>query len=194
MRGLKKWCRNNSLLNYFFTIISIASLLLAGCKSSEETSENTATKMTRKDFLAKYEKTFNPSDYDVDISVIKAEEKKQQSEFDGPSLLVTALPETIPGFRVQVFLTQNIDEANSIKDTVAAQLPDEWVYTIYDSPYYKVRVGNFPDRPSANLMVKKLVNGGYKDAWAVPDNILKNPPPKLPDIQIEPQKPFDQHR
>ena len=150
--------------------------------------------MTRKDFLAKYEKTFNPSDYDVDINVIKAEEKKQQSEFDGPSLLVTALPETILGFRIQVFLTQDIDEANSIKDTVAAQLPDEWVYVIYDSSYYKVRVGNFPDRLSANLMVKKLVSGGYNDAWAVPDYILKNPPPKLPDILIEPDKPFDQHR
>jgi hypothetical protein len=194
MHGSKRWHRNNSLPNYCFTFFVTISLLLAGCKGSEETSENTATNTTRKDFLVKYEKTFDPSDYDVDVNTVRAEEKKQHPELEGPSLLVTALPETIPGFRIQVFLTQDIDEANSIKDTVTAQLPDDWVYVIYDSPYYKVRVGNFPDRSSANLMVKKLVIGGYKDAWVVPDNVLKNPPPKLPDIQIEPEKPLDQHR
>ncbi len=150
--------------------------------------------MTRKNFLAKYEKTFDPTEYEIDVAIIQEEEKKLHDNLEGPSLLVTAVPETIPGFRVQVLLTQDIDEANSIKDSVENGLSGEWVYLTYDSPYYKVRVGNFPNRLAATIILKKLVTEGYKDAWIVPDNVLKNPPPKPPDVQIEPEKPLDQHR
>ena len=169
-------------------------LLLVGCGGSEETVKNTSPAISRKEFLAKYERTFNPVDFDEDVNIVKAEEKKQQSALDGPSLLVTALPETIPGFRIQLLLTKDIDEANAVKDSVTSHIPDDWAYIIYDSPYYKVRFGNFSDHISANVALKRLINEGYQDAWVVPDNVLKNPPPRTPEIQIEPGKPLDKLR
>ena len=194
MHGLQKSRRSNKVSRQFFVLLVAFIVVLWGCSSSEEAGKNDGPEMTEKEFLAKYEKTFNPADYDVDISVINAEEKRRMAELEGPAILTTAAPETVSGFRVQIFLTQEIDQANQLKDSAAAQVPEEWVYVVYDAPYYKVRIGNFPDRQSANVMVKKLAETGFKDAWVVPDNVFKNPPPKPPEIFIEPEKPLDQHR
>jgi hypothetical protein len=65
-------------------------------------------------------------------------------------------------------------------------LPDEWVYLVYDLPYYKVRVGNYAEKEAANESVKKLVSLGYADAWVVPERILKNPPPPPPPVPAIP--------
>ncbi|MBI1806300.1 MAG: SPOR domain-containing protein [Ignavibacteria bacterium] len=141
-----------------------------------------------------YEKTFNPADYDVDVKTILDEENRQRSTLE-PAIVVTpAAPETISGFRVQVLFTQEIDQANQLKENLANAVPDDWVYVVYEAPYYKVRVGNFADRSTANQMVRKLVSIGYKDAWIVPDNVMKNPPPKPPETFIEPEKQLEQHR
>ena len=194
MPGLPKFRRNSPVLKQIYVLIALAIVFLWGCSGSEKATKISESAITQKEFLARYEKTFNPADYDVDVTVIKAEEQKRFAALEDHSVLTPVVAETISGFRVQVFLTQEIDEANQIKDTVAAKVPDEWVYVVYDAPYYKVRVGNFADRSAANIMVRKLSQGGYKDAWVVPDKVYKNPPPKLPEILIEPEKPLDQHR
>ncbi|HEV8537793.1 MAG TPA: SPOR domain-containing protein, partial [Bacteroidota bacterium] len=121
-------------------------------------------------------------------SLIKAEEQKQFEALSTATVYTPALPETIPGFRVQALLTQDIDEADMAQRNLEQQLPDEHMYMVYDAPYYKIRVGNFPDRSGANLTLRRLVGLGYKDAWIVPDNVLKRPPPKLPDVFIEPKR------
>ena len=51
---------------------------------------------------------------------------------------------------------------------------------IYDSPYYKVRVGDFLSRPETNQLLKALMERGYDEAWIVADRVLKNPPPRKP--------------
>jgi hypothetical protein len=194
MLGSKICLRNKLRPGLLLAVAGFAALLLVGCGGTEEAHKETSPDLSRKEFLSKYEKTFNPADYDVDVNLVKAEERRLHSALDGPSLFVPALPETISGFRIQVFLTQEIDEATIMRDSVSGQVTDAWVYVIYDSPYYKVRVGNYADHPSANAALKKLAAMGYKDALVVPDNVFKNPPPKPPDIQIEPEPPLEQHR
>ncbi len=164
----------------FFTFL--LSLLLWGCAALFK-SETTKTPETeQKEFLEKYEKTFNPADYDEDVG---EEEKKNETPRADKNLYDTKSEETnkaeleiIPGFRIQILMTSEIDEANLTKAQVSSLLPNDWVYMIYETPYYKIRAGDFPDRASANQLLKFLIDSGYKNAWIVPDKVYKSPPPK----------------
>ncbi|MCL5268313.1 MAG: SPOR domain-containing protein [Bacteroidetes bacterium] len=85
---------------------------------------------------------------------------------------------TLPGFRVQLLSTQNLLEAITAKAKADSLLKDFNVYIVYDSPYYKVRVGDFHARYEANRAVSYIAGHGFPDAWPVPDNIFRNPPKK----------------
>jgi hypothetical protein len=69
-------------------------------------------------------------------------------------------------FRVQVFASKSFDEAQQFASDIEQLFP-EGVFVEYQTPYYKVRVGEFydPDEGEAFLdFVKQL---GFKNAWLV---------------------------
>jgi hypothetical protein len=86
--------------------------------------------------------------------------------------------EYVPGFRVQIFSSTDIDEANGMKTAAEVRFPAEWFYLVYEPPAYKVRVGDFQQRYDADRCAKTLREGGYSDSWIVPDRVLKTPPVK----------------
>lgn len=178
----------------WFCLFFAGLSLLWGCKTSHEAEKKTDPKTSFNEFLAKYEKTFDPSEFNISPDSIKEEAKRLHEALDASKLVSIAPPETIPGFRVQVLFTPDIEQANLSRDTLSYLLPEEWTYVVYDAPYYKVRVGNYPDRTSANITVRKLVSFGYSDAWIVPDKIIKNPPQRLPEINIIPDKQPEQKK
>ena len=140
-----------------------------GCGSS------TQTKSEKDDsgaFIHTYEKTFNPSDYDKSPAG-EAPEKKEALKPGNDSPAAPAETEAVPGFRVQVNFTENVEQANKIRDEVSIILSNQPVYVVFETPYYKVRVGDFLSRPEAGLMQKTLVDKGYRDAWIVPDKVRK---------------------
>lgn len=190
MRGSRKFRKNNYSESYLFIAIALYILSIGGCSGSSETEKKEIKEGTLKEFLSKYEKTFDPSDYDENVNIIKEEEKRRQIIEEVELNYSTAIPETIPGFRVQILLTQDIEHAQQTKENITPLLTEEWVYIVYDSPNYKVRVGDFTDRSSANQLGKKLIDAGYKNAWVVPDRVLKNPPlkPVMPQEGPEPQE------
>lgn len=190
MLGLPRLQQNNFLLHSVIYFCLLVWLSLTGCKASKEINGNNSNNTIKKDFIYKYERTFNPSEYDLDVSIVKRIENDQRLDSEIKSLLIPAIPETISGFRIQLFFTQEIEEANKLKDSIEQQLSDVWSYVVYDLPYYKVRVGDFVDRSSANVMLRKILSIGYKDAWIVPDNVFKNPPPKPQSMMLEPENPL----
>ncbi|MBI3363979.1 MAG: SPOR domain-containing protein [Ignavibacteriae bacterium] len=158
-------------------------LILGGCKSADEHGSQRRSPSTLREFLLKHEATFNPVRYDSVLALHKDSETR--GALNIRTVAMTALPETTSGFRAQILFTQDIDQANQLRDTLDSILPNEWVYIVYDAPYYKVRAGNYDDRTSAARMVKHLSSFGFKDAWIVPDKILKNIPSKPPVADIE---------
>lgn len=154
-------------------------IFFLGCSSSKEEAKE---RETLEEFLARYEKTFDPSKYPVPLSIEEISSKKNIAVSPFDSFYISTLPETLAGFRAQVMFTQDIDQAMQLRDSLNILLPDDWVYIVFDSPYYKVRVGNYLDRPSANKMVRMLIEKGFKDAWVVPDIVIKNAPPKPPVV------------
>ena len=100
----------------------------------------------------------------------EVEKKERTNPYDPPIV--------VQGFRVQLFSTPEIDEANAKKAQAEAAFPDEWFFVVYDQPTYKVRGGNFVNRSAADAFAKHLTQKGFPDAWTVPEKIVKNPRPR----------------
>ncbi|MBI2619735.1 MAG: SPOR domain-containing protein, partial [Ignavibacteriales bacterium] len=84
------------------------------------------------------------------------------------------------GFRIQIFATSSIDEANSAKLTAEGRVGQDEVYVVYDPPVYKVRVGDYVERLEANQRLSKLINQGYPDAWVVADRVIQRKITRIP--------------
>jgi len=63
---------------------------------------------------------------------------------------------TAKGYRLLVINTNKRDEAIAAKTKVYTYFPDLKAYLIYQSPYFKVKVGNFKDRKDADEFRKEL--------------------------------------
>lgn len=172
---------------HLFVPLSILIFFLTGCKSPEAARKETDPNAGFTEFLRKYEPTFKPSMYNDPVEKILQDEKREREAVEAARVMKIAPPETIPGFRVQVNFTPEIDAANRTRDSLLTLLPDDLTYVVYETPYYKIRVGNYADRSDANMMLKKLTSLGFKDSWVVPDRIIINPPPRIPDGYIQPE-------
>ena len=85
---------------------------------------------------------------------------------------------TDAGFRVQIGSTQDLSAAVNERAKAETLLTGYNVYIIYDSPYYKVRVGDFRARYDAAQAANFIAGHGFPGAWVVPDNVFKDPQKK----------------
>lgn len=155
--------------------LALAAIFLIGCASPPAIQREQRDDKEAVEALHKHERTFNPADYDPEIPVEMKEEKQAPEQLEQhPTPLEEA--ETVSGFRVQVTFTDNIDDANTAKDEVALLVGEQNVYVVYETPYYKVRVGDFLSRPDANETLNLLFQHGYKDSWIVPDKVKRRQP------------------
>ncbi|HUI29468.1 MAG TPA: SPOR domain-containing protein [Candidatus Acidoferrales bacterium] len=90
-------------------------------------------------------------------------------------IIGTESSNTIPGFRVQIGSTLDLSEAIGDRTRAETLLADYNVYIIYDSPYYKIRAGDFRARYDASQAANYITGHGFPGAWVVPDNVFKNP-------------------
>lgn len=84
-----------------------------------------------------------------------------------------------PGFRVQVITTNKRNEANDAKAKVMQLFPDYRTYIDYQSPYFKVRVGDFRSREEATELRDKLTNQFAGGVFVVPVIINVSPDKEL---------------
>ena len=80
---------------------------------------------------------------------------------------------TQDGFRLQVFETSSVEEANRSLRKFEKAL-DDAVYIIFEAPLYKLRTGNFTTKKEAENEKLKLNREGYKDVWIVRSRIEQN--------------------
>lgn len=87
-------------------------------------------------------------------------------------------------FRVQIGATELFGEARREK-MIAEEVFDLPVYLDYEVPYYKLRVGSFADRRSAEQYLQKAKIAGYKTAWVVAVRVrVKEVDPLYNDTQL----------
>jgi hypothetical protein len=171
----------------FLIVLPAIALLLSGCGSSEQLQKEPASPAEEKEqrvLLSHYERTFNPSDFDDEIAEIQKQhvlERQKAAEQEVDSVVVES--EFSQGYRIQIFASGNIDEANAMRMTAAQHITDDSLYVVFDPPVYKVRVGDFRTRAEANQRLGVVIGEGFSDAWVVGDRIVLR---KLVRVQAQP--------
>jgi|WetSurMetagenome_2_1015567.scaffolds.fasta_scaffold760219_1 hypothetical protein len=167
----------------------ICAFVLAGCSSTKQTTTETPDNFEQK--LREAEASFRPSDHDP----LPANARKTQANVaDTTATNIQtdnanqASGETVQGFRVQAYSSTNIDQAQAKKAELESLYPEEWFYLDYASPSYRIRAGNFLSKYEADRFARAMNDQGFKDAWAVPERVYKNPgkrpaPPPPPTTQ-----------
>ena len=84
---------------------------------------------------------------------------------------------TAKGYRLMIISTNNRDEAISAKAKVYTYFPELKAYLWHQSPYYKVKAGNFKDRKEAEAYQKKL-NVYFSNGVFIMNDIVEVKPEK----------------
>ncbi|MFZ4619668.1 MAG: SPOR domain-containing protein [Bacteroidota bacterium] len=159
--------------------IVLSFFLLFGILSAQTTAPADSGYQPRKEQLNTFERSFKPSFYDTEVYLYK---RNDTGKTAGRSIdqLTTAAPETLQGFRVQILATNMFEEANTARTAVTQLFPELWIYLVFEAPTYKIRAGDFSNRAEAKSLMDQLKAQGYKNAWIVPDRIIRNQLPKPP--------------
>lgn len=79
------------------------------------------------------------------------------------------------GYRLQVLSTRHREDAFKLKTQLLRMFPSQQTYVVYQSPYFKVRIGNFLQRSEAENF-KIMLSRSYKqNAYIVEDTIEYTP-------------------
>lgn len=62
-----------------------------------------------------------------------------------------------PGYRVMVINTNDRVKALEVKSRMMTEYPDHKSYLVYQSPYFKIQVGNFKTRQEAEDLRKRIM-------------------------------------
>ena len=82
------------------------------------------------------------------------------------------------GYRLQVLNTRSRDDAFKTKAMLLENFPDQKTYVLYQSPYFKVRIGNFVNRSDADNFSKEVSSYLSQPAYVVQDLIEYIPKPE----------------
>ncbi|MCK5438841.1 MAG: SPOR domain-containing protein [Gemmatimonadetes bacterium] len=79
------------------------------------------------------------------------------------------------GYRVQVFAARDRDVAADAVRRLREQRVSDPIYMEWIDPWYKVRVGDFTDRESAEQLRRGLAELGFPEAWIIRTTIRTAP-------------------
>ena len=131
-------------------LLATTLILLATCAFAQDTSSVVVHKDPRLDILLKKQG-------DVNAAIKKANAR------------------TAKGFRLLVINTNKRDEAIAAKTKVYSNFPELKAYLVYQSPYFRLKVGNFKTRDEAVQYQKSLGFYFPKGVFVVPDTIEVTP-------------------
>ncbi len=83
----------------------------------------------------------------------------------------------IKGYRLQVLTSRSRDDAFKTKAMLLQNFPEQKTYVLYQSPYFKVRIGNFLTKSDANDFKDLLSNFYTEPAYVIEDIIEYIPGP-----------------
>jgi hypothetical protein len=80
------------------------------------------------------------------------------------------------GFRLQIISTNNREEAFRIKADAITKFPDQKVYALFQSPNFKIRIGNFLKREDAEKFRKDIVSKYYPNGVYIVEDAIEYVP------------------
>lgn len=92
------------------------------------------------------------------------------------------------GYRVMVLNTNDRDLAYKTRAEILRSFPDQNVYMAYQSPYYKLKVGDFLKRSDADKIKKDLSVAFNQTTYVIEDIIKLTPEQEAKLLQEEEKK------
>ena len=154
--------------NLFITVITIFLLTSLGCAVGT-VSEHKGEKSKGKSGQG----WFDPlalGDDDILINGIPMPSFNSERE-DTTDTDYEAMTE---GYRVQIFTTHELNEADSILARADSLFLGE-AYLRFDAPNYKIRVGNQISRSGAEELQRYARTVGFPRSWVLRTNVVVNP-------------------
>jgi hypothetical protein len=88
------------------------------------------------------------------------------------------------GFRIQVISTRDRARAFQLKAELLSKYPEEKTYTLFQSPFFRVRIGNFLKKEDADEF-RKLLSKTYPDGVYVVPDIIEYTPTEEDELLME---------
>lgn len=89
-----------------------------------------------------------------------------------------------PGFRILVINTNDRNRAFSAKTKIYQEFPELKAYLMYQSPFYKLKVGNFRERSEAEEYLSPIRQFFPSGVYVVRDVIEVNPDKvQVPEVE-----------
>lgn len=119
-------------------------------------------------------------EFPVSKTPVQSGEQLPLEEGSDTQLSVVVENKLIEGFRVQLFATQDIEKATLEKKEAEFSFTEDRVpvYIEFDSPMYKVRIGDCATRDEAEQLRELARRKGYSTSWIVKTKV--NTVPNLP--------------
>ncbi|MBN2416496.1 SPOR domain-containing protein [bacterium] len=159
-------------MNIRYCIICAAcAVLLASCNPSRFGWAPEDGRSSGKDSPAMIE-DFDPLTLEDDDIVVEehavAEPRPEQRQpfrtLENESDTEKAEPKMVPGFRVQLMSAK--DEAQIIEEKKKAMFKfQQTIYVVFESPYYKIRLGDFLTHDAAAVMQEEAQRKGFPGAF-----------------------------
>lgn len=91
------------------------------------------------------------------------------------------------GYRLLVLTTSDRSLAMNVRSTLIQRYPDEKVYMIFQSPFIKIKFGNFLEKKDAEDVQKQLVKSNLVSGniYIVPETIEIKAEPKPDDESLQ---------
>jgi len=170
------------LKSFQFGIVSVFIItLVLSCSSSRKTTRDDTPEKTS----PQYDESFDPLRLNED-EIVFTEEPKTTARNDRTDRIDISQEPTekedklVDGFRIQLFATKDIESATIAKKEAQFVFADDSlnIYVEFDSPYYKLRVGDFIDRDKAEQFREIARGKGYSSSWIVKTKVWSNPSPR----------------
>lgn len=89
------------------------------------------------------------------------------------------------GYRIQVVSTTNREQAFKIKGELLARFPDQKSYALFQSPNFKVRIGNFLKKADAEKF-RAQINKLYPTGVFIVEDAIEYTPTREEEDQLIP--------
>jgi hypothetical protein len=159
-------------MRYAFLLGTVGLLILAiGCMPAPLPEDDTRGELMR------VERDFDPLAQDRERPIVIPRQGQDSIQTEMPPVeqpspglpgdsLEAIGPGVIQGYRVQIFLSDSLQEAVRVM-TEAREHFEEEIYLEYAAPYYKVRVGDCQTEMEGQRLLRVAHRLGYRDAWLV---------------------------
>jgi len=156
----------------------ISVVFMISCSTSKFGRKTELEPIGKEAKTSPYVEDFDPNalnDDDInpalDKALIQQASKTSKSSRAASEPEKTSTEAIVNGYRIQLLATKDENLANEMKKQAILKFQDK-VYLIFESPYYRIRVGDCISEKDAKVLREEAVKKGFTDAWIVPSKVI----------------------